>query len=111
MKILNCLLYSFLITILYCNITKAETISSYEFKDFNQISSSKNIEEENYEKKKIGLKERFQKFFIGEPTGFTPELYDCPYLNQIGPSYQRGFYGGNGWNNHNIFTPSMIKSF
>lgn len=72
-------------------------------------SSENNVEEAST--KKITLKERFKKFVIGEPTGFTPELYDCPYINKIGPSYMQGFYGSNGWNDHNIYHPYIRGSF
>ena len=73
------------------------------------------LEDESTQNKKISLKEKLKKVFIGEPTGFTPqfdpELYNCPYINRMGPSFIKGFYGTNGWNDHNIYHPIMTKSF
>lgn len=43
--------------------------------------------------------------FLGQPTGYTPPIMPSQYINNFGPSYMQGFYGSNGWNNHNIYNP------
>ena len=44
---------------------------------------------------------------FGQPTGYTPQIEPSPYLNSFGPSYMRGFYGRNGWADHNIYSPTV----
>lgn len=48
---------------------------------------------------------KLKNAFIGTPTGYTPQIEPSPYLNSYGPSYMRGYYGSNGWNNHNVYNP------
>ena len=45
--------------------------------------------------------------FIGQPTGYTPQIEPSPYINTFGPSYMRGFYGRNSWADHNIYSPTV----
>ncbi len=90
------------------------SISIVHAENFKPTYDNAEVSQENSEQqipKKLSLVERIKKYFIGEPTGFTPEIYDCPYLNTMGPSYMRGFYGSNGWNNHNIYHPYVRGSF
>lgn len=53
-----------------------------------------------------GILSKIKKAFLGVPTGYTPPVsLPSPYLNSYGPSYMQGFYGNNGWNSHNIYSP------
>lgn len=46
--------------------------------------------------------------FIGQPTGFTPALSNSNFMNSaFGPSYNRSYYGSNGWGYHNSYNPTM----
>lgn len=53
------------------------------------------------------MKNRLLNSFVGQPTGYTPSITNSPYLNRFGPSYNRGYYGTNGWGYHNTFNPTM----
>ena len=54
------------------------------------------------------LKNRIINRFVGQPTGFTPALSNSNFMNTtFGPSYNRGYYGSNGWGYHNSFNPTM----
>lgn len=53
------------------------------------------------------IKNRLMNSIIGQPTGYTPDITNSPYLNRFGPSYSRGYYGSNGWGYHNSFRPTM----
>ena len=48
---------------------------------------------------------KIKESFVGLPTGYTPSIAPSPYINNFGPSYMQGFYGSNGWNNHNVYNP------
>jgi len=52
-----------------------------------------------------GFLSRLKRAFIGEPTGYTPQIEPSAYLNHYGPSYNQGFYTPNVWNDHNIYNP------
>lgn len=53
------------------------------------------------------LKNKIRNTLVGQPTGYTPSLLDSPYLNRFGPSFNRGYYGTNGWGYHNVYQPTM----
>lgn len=54
------------------------------------------------------FKNRIINRFVGQPTGFTPALSNSNFMNTtFGPSYNRGYYGSNGWGYHNSFNPTM----
>ncbi len=51
---------------------------------------------------------RIKSAFAGQMTGFTPQIQPSPYLTpSYGPSYMQGYYSGNQWNSHNIYSPSF----
>lgn len=52
-----------------------------------------------------GLAGSLGNFFMGTPTGLSPQIYS-PYINNYGPDYQRGMYSNRGWNMHNMYTGS-----
>ena len=50
---------------------------------------------------------KLKSAFVGQPTGFTPQIQPSPYLNpNFGPSYMQGYYSGNTWNSHNVYNPN-----
>ena len=53
------------------------------------------------------IKNRLINTFVGQPTGFSPEITNSPYINRFGPSYNRGYYGTNGWGYHNSYNPTF----
>ncbi len=53
------------------------------------------------------IKNRLRNNIIGQPTGLTPSILNSPYINKFGPSYNRGFYGTNGWGYQNVYRPTM----
>lgn len=53
------------------------------------------------------IKNRLMNSLIGQPTGMTPSILTSPYINKFGPSYNRGYYGNNGWGYHNVYRPTM----
>lgn len=54
----------------------------------------------------MSLKDRVINSLIGQPTGYTPQIYPSPYLNdRIAPSYMQGYYGNNSLKYHNIIRP------
>lgn len=53
------------------------------------------------------IKNRLMNNLIGQPTGMTPSILSSPYINKFGPSYNRGFYGSNGWGYQNVYRPTM----
>ena len=60
---------------------------------------------------KVGFWDRVKNAFIGQATGYTPQIVvPSPYINTYGPSYMRGYYGTNGWNSHNSFNPVYTGS-
>lgn len=56
---------------------------------------------------KTSSQNRFRNNIIGQPTGMTPSILNSQYINKFGPSYNRGFYGNNGWGYHNVYRPTM----
>lgn len=80
---------------------------------YTQTYSSSDYGEENwvengntYCSEKKGFLNKLKSAFIGEPTGYSPQITPSPYLNNYyGPSYQQGFYTGNRWNDHNVYYP------
>ena len=59
---------------------------------------------------KTSFVEKLKNAFIGTPTGYTPQIAPSPFINTYGPSYMRGFYGSNGWNDHNVYRPTFTSS-
>ncbi len=59
---------------------------------------------------KKGILQRIKDNFIGYPIGYTPQIEPSPYINTYGPSYMQGFYGSNGWRDHNAYTPSYAAT-
>ena len=57
-----------------------------------------------------GVLQKLKDTFIGVPVGYTPQIEPSPYINTYGPSYMQGFYGSNGWRDHNIYNPSYAAS-
>lgn len=80
---------------------------------YSETYSSNNYEEENWVEngttycgEKSGLWNKLKSAFVGQPTGYTPQIPPSSQLNQYyGPSYQQGFYTGNRWNDHNVYYP------
>ncbi len=58
----------------------------------------------------MSIKDRLINTFIGQPTGYTPQIYPSPYINTFGPSYMQGTYGDNGWRYHNMVRPVMTRT-
>lgn len=68
-----------------------------------------NIEsDKKYCSPKQSLKDKLKNAFIGQPTGFTPQIEPAPYSTSYGPSYMQGFYSGTRWNDHNTYNPTGI---
>ena len=79
----------------------SETYSSASYGDENWVENGNTYCGENK-----GLWNKLKSAFIGQPTGYTPQIPPSPYLNPYyGPSYQQGFYTGNRWNDHNAYYP------
>lgn len=53
------------------------------------------------------LRNRLINTFVGQPTGYTPQILNSDYIKNYGPSYTRGFYGTNGWGYNNTYQPTM----
>lgn len=56
---------------------------------------------------RTSIKNKIMNNLIGQPTGMTPSILSSPYINRFGPSYNRGYYGTNGWGYHNSYQPTM----
>lgn len=56
---------------------------------------------------RTSIKNKIMNNLIGQPTGITPSILSSPYINRFGPSYNRGYYGTNGWGYHNSYQPTM----
>lgn len=54
--------------------------------------------------------QKLKEAFIGVPVGYTPQIEPSPYINTYGPSYMQGYYGSNGWRDHNIYSPSYAAA-
>ena len=80
---------------------------------YSENYSVNNFEQENwvgngnsYCSEKQGFWNKVKSAFVGQPTGYTPQITPSPYLNPYyGPSYNQGFYTGNRWNDHNVYYP------
>ena len=103
---------------IYASDNTKTRLSRIERRMFNRIYPSMAISQRmnniltNYENGTgycgtMSLKDRLINSFIGQPTGYTPQIYPSPYINSYGPSYMRGTYGTNGWGYHNIVRPVM----
>lgn len=68
------------------------------------------ISQDTYCSPKKGIMQKIKDTFIGYPIGYTPQIEPSPYINTYGPSYMQGFYGSNGWRNHNIYEPSYAAT-
>lgn len=66
--------------------------------------------QETYCSPKKGILQKIKDTFIGYPVGYTPQIEPSPYINTYGPSYMQGFYGSNGWRDHNFYNPSYAAS-
>lgn len=53
------------------------------------------------------IRNRLINTFVGQPTGYTPSITNSSYINRFGPSFNRGYYGTNGWGYHNSYHPTM----
>lgn len=101
------LFISLLICIFYVNLSYSQTIRE-DYNDYSYYSRNNGYGyEDNYCSPQKSFFTRLKEAFIGTPTGFTPPLLPSTYLNSYGPSYMRGFYGNNGWNSHNIYSPMV----
>lgn len=78
-------------------------------RDYNSDKYFAN-EECPYCSPKKGILQRLKDAFIGYPVGYTPQIEPSPYINTYGPSYMQGFYGTNGWRDHNVYTPSYAAT-
>lgn len=99
-----------LILSLFLSVTMPNLASNaFEDYEYNPIDYSEESTIENGDKycmPKKTIKEKLKNAFIGQPTGFTPQIQPSPYLNpNFGPSYMQGYYSGNTWNSHNIYSP------
>lgn len=56
------------------------------------------------------IRNRLINTFVGQPTGYTPSITNSSYLNRFGPSFNRGYYGTNGWGYHNSYHPTMTRA-
>lgn len=93
-------------------------MSRIERRMFNRIYPSMSLSQRmnnilvNYESGtgycgNTSLKDRLINTFIGQPTGFTPQIYPSQYMNTYGPSFMNHAYGTNGWRYQNITRPVM----
>ena len=73
------------------------------YQRMNNILANYSSQHSNYQCN--SLKSKLLNSLIGQPTGYSPQI-NSEYINSYGQSYTRGFYGTNGWRNHNIYTPS-----
>ena len=79
----------------------SETYSSSDYGEENWVENGN-----TYCCEKKGLWNKLKSAFVGQPTGYTPQIAPSPYINPYyGPSYQQGFYTGNRWNDHNAYYP------
>ena len=85
----------------YAYIENEEYYKNADYEEY--IESS-----ETYCTPKQTLKDKLKNVFIGQPTGFTPQIAPAPYSTSYGPSYMQGFYSGTRWNDHNSFNPTGI---
>ena len=101
------ILLSVLIILTYCLLpVKAENIDNYEYYQDNYFEENTIENGDTYCTPKKTIKEKLKNAFIGQPTGFTPQIQPSPYLNpNYGPSYMQGYYTGNTWNSHNSYNP------
>ena len=95
----------FMFTILFSGLSVfayTETYYSNNYGEENWVENGN-----TYCSEKKGLWNKLKSAFVGQPTGYTPQIPPSPYLNPYyGPSYQQGFYTGNRWNDHNAYYPS-----
>lgn len=92
-----------LIGVISLSFTSSFAYSEYYNSDNGYITEN----ESNYcSPYKTSFVDRLKGFFVGTPTGYTPQIPPSPYLNSYGPSYMRGYYGSNGWNDHNSYNPN-----
>jgi hypothetical protein len=94
-----------IITILFSGWSVYAYTENYSTSNYNQ---EQNWAENGstYCGERKGLLSKIKSAFIGQPTGYTPQIPPSPYVNPYyGPSYQQGFYTGNRWNDHNAYYP------
>lgn len=95
----------FMFSILFSGLSVFAYSETYSRSDYGEENWVKNGD--TYCSEKKGILSKIKKAFIGEPTGYSPQITPSPYLNgYYGPSYQQGFYTGNRWNDHNAYYPS-----
>lgn len=82
-------------------------LSNYRGNDYYNGYSNSYSRTGNSYYRPTTAKNRIMNSLIGQPTGYTPDITNSPYLNRFGPSYSRGYYGSNGWGYHNSFNPTM----
>ena len=97
-------------TIIICIITIFfNSLTCFAETNYNEYyDNTQSIENgDTYCTPKLTIKDKIRNAFIGQPTGFTPQIQPSPYLNpNYGPSYMQGYYSGNIWNSHNIYNPA-----
>ena len=87
--------------------TLSDTFNDIKYNQDDYIESDLIENGDTYCTPKKTIKDRIKNAFIGQPTGFTPQIQPSPYLNpNFGPSYMQGYYSGNVWNSHNMYYPA-----
>ena len=95
---------SFIFSILFSGLSVFAYTETYTTSDYGEENWAKN--ESSYSVQNKGIWNKLKSAFIGQPTGYTPQVPPSPYLNKYyGPSYQQGFYTGDRWNDHNVYYP------
>ena len=97
------------LNILLPSVVCANYVSYYDNNTYYEDSSVYPYSR-SYCAPKEGVLSKIRNAFFGAPTGFTPPILPSSYLNSYGPSYMRGFYGNNGWNSHNTYSPIVTGS-
>ena len=101
----NMLIVMSIFTILFSGLSVFAYIESYSSSGTQEQNWVENGD--SYCSEKKGFLNKLKSAFIGQPTGYTPQIPPSSMVNPyFGPSYQQGFYTGNRWNDHNVYSPT-----
>ena len=96
---------SSIFTILFSGLSVFAYTESYTSSDYTQEQNWVG-NGDSYCSEKKGFLNKLKSAFVGQPTGYTPQIPSSSLINPyFGPSYQQGFYTGNRWNDHNVYNP------